>query len=160
MLPLLVGLVVLLMRMNMAVQISIVNQQYARAQAHFLTFNSPVYPELRLRRHPGSRDFLPTNRMILGVSENSPEEGDQRYRPEATEQMVARSRGLAGRKPDPGEESRETGFVRVRNTVALCTQSNVVNIGGKIEPLNATTVLEGRVKPSNFEYCRSPLDEQ
>ena len=40
-LPLLVGLAVVLIRVNSAIQMSIVNQQYARAQTLNLTYNSP-----------------------------------------------------------------------------------------------------------------------
>ncbi|MEO5970142.1 MAG: hypothetical protein ABIQ95_09460, partial [Bdellovibrionia bacterium] len=41
MLPLLIGMSTLLVNINTAIQMGIVNQQYARFQTLFLTFNSP-----------------------------------------------------------------------------------------------------------------------
>src|SRR5690606_10882360 len=68
MLPILVGMAVLLIRINMAIQVSINNQKYARAQTLYLTFNNSVYPV---------RDLFggaapPFNRMEVGISEESP----------------------------------------------------------------------------------------
>ena len=67
MMPVMIGIAVLTMRVNTAIQVSIVNQQYSRAQALFLTYNSAVYPPLKLR--------LPElqgkkyNQMLIGISD-------------------------------------------------------------------------------------------
>src|SRR4051812_29317262 len=76
-LPAIVVLIVVMVKVNMAIQVSIVNQQYARAQALWLAFNSPVYPELRHRVKNFQTGNKMANQMIIGVSQNSfPEEGD------------------------------------------------------------------------------------
>src|SRR5688500_8394742 len=84
MLPMLIGFCIMLMRVNMAIQISIVNQQYARAQTLFLTFNSPHYPSLERQ----VQDLTPNsmNQMLLGVSDNVAVAG---YTPKAPVQLIA-----------------------------------------------------------------------
>jgi len=67
-LPVLLGLVALMTRVNTAIQASLVYQQYARAQTTFLTFNSPVYPSLRLQASElNGKNY---NQMTIGVSDN------------------------------------------------------------------------------------------
>src|SRR5690606_35627967 len=65
--PLMFSLTMMLVKVNTVAQISIVNQKYARAQALFLTYHSPVFPDLNRQaqmRQAGS------DRLIAGVSEN------------------------------------------------------------------------------------------
>ena len=45
MLPLMVGLAMLMIRVNTVIQMGIVNQQYARAQALFVAGNGSEYPQ-------------------------------------------------------------------------------------------------------------------
>ena len=74
MLPMLVGLVLILVRINTAIQVSIVNQQYARSHALWLNFNSAVYPQLALRE--GHLTANNDNQMVIGVSDNTaPQDG-------------------------------------------------------------------------------------
>ena len=157
MLPMMIGLVLILVRVNSAIQVSIVNQQYARAQAHWLAFNSPNFPQ-RLKAGKPSlliNSFIdkPSNRMVIGVSENNASGGDDaQYTPEATTQLVARSKAKAG--PDntaPGDDSfTERGTVRIRTTVAMCTQTNVISgISGKLEALTAGSLGEHAI----FQFC-------
>jgi len=66
------ALVIVLARVNMAIQVSIVNQQYATAQAHWLAFNSaPFFPQLFLRVRNFQEAPKRGNLMILGVSSNT-----------------------------------------------------------------------------------------
>jgi len=89
-LPAVVILIAVLVRVNLAIQVSIVNQQYARAQALWLAFNSPVYPELRHRVKNFQSGTKLFNEMVIGVSQNAfPDEGDEAYQPEATIQNVS-----------------------------------------------------------------------
>src|SRR5947209_8462468 len=92
MLPIMVALTMMLVKVNTAIQVSIVNQQYARAQALWLTFNSPIYPALVSRM----ANFLPRafNQMIIGVSDNLAVPTG--YEPKAMEQKINRTRGPAG----------------------------------------------------------------
>src|SRR3954470_17424704 len=93
-LPALLGMTVMLIHANTAIQVSIVNQQYARAQALWLTFNSSVYPSLAQR--VANFDAKGYNQMVIGVSDNrAPNSADEKYNPKATVQNV-------GRKPASG----------------------------------------------------------
>ena len=161
-LPAIVALTVVLFKVNTAIQISIVNQQYARAQALHISYNSPVYP------YRGSGNLIQSqfvekgyNRMVVGISDNSPE-GDEdvagEYIPEASVHMIARNKLKAGSPGQPKEEPAERGFVRVRTTVALCTPSHVISAGkGFVAPTSLT--LRDPFDPKAFLFCRSPLDE-
>jgi hypothetical protein len=152
--PLLAAILLVLIRINTIIQVSIVNQQYARAQTHFLTFNSPVYPAITHRSRLIDQQ---SNRMIMGVSDNTITDEDEGadYAPEASVQMIARTAAQAKGKGPDHEEPKIRGYVRVRNTVALCTQMNVYNDKGHY----AAIQLHEGVSPSAFAYCRSPLDE-
>src|SRR4051812_43761116 len=70
-LPAVIVLIVVLVRVNSAIQVSIVNQQYARAQALWLAFNSPVFPELRHRVKDFQSGSKMSNQMVIGVAQNS-----------------------------------------------------------------------------------------
>jgi hypothetical protein len=86
-LPMLVALVVILVRVNSVIQVSIVNQQYARAQALFLAYNSSEFPSIdrRMSQLVAKR----YSQMVLGVADNAaPRQGG--YVPKAAAQNVAR----------------------------------------------------------------------
>lgn len=153
MLPLLVGMTLLLIKVNTAIQMSIVNQKYARAQALFIAFNSPVFP----RRGSIASNFVEknTNQMVVGVSENSftaeaieAAGGDQQ--PEASTFNIA-PRKVAGGSDAPGEEPAKRKNIRIRNTVSLCTQVNVLGDGVPIE--------RALGEQTKWEFCRSQVNE-
>ncbi|MGE4107014.1 MAG: hypothetical protein AB7F66_07335 [Bacteriovoracia bacterium] len=127
-LPILVGVTVTLVRVNTAIQMSIVNQQYARAQALFLAFNSPTFPELSKRVAVRMREQN-VGMMVVGVTNNLAPDADNEgaYIPEASIQAITRpgQRVPAG-LDDPGDPRAQRANVRIRNTVAICTQSNSV----------------------------------
>lgn len=141
--PTLIGFVSILIRVNTAIQISIVNQQYGRAQAHFLTYASAVYPDI------GKQDRLirySTNQLILGVEDF--QTGENGGAPTATVQRITRSASVVA--PDqPGEEPTTRAKVRIRNTVTLCTPSFFLT--------TAATRLDTMPLPENarFTYCGS-----
>jgi len=123
MLPIVVSLATLMVRVNTVIQVSIVNQKYARAQALFLAYNSPYYPELRLRKRMKE---LNSNELILGVSnKNAPlADSGQEYEPDPIiVSIVSRGKPVGD---DQSPEPAQRGRVRVRSTVTLCTQVNVV----------------------------------
>jgi hypothetical protein len=155
MLPMLIGMVILLVRVNMAIQVSIVNQQYARAQALFLTFNSPHFPELEKIKNGA------TNQLVAGVGDEvlPIERDDQPIAPAATSTMVARNRRLAGRQPTPQQTSEESGFVRVWNTVTLCSESKIMLVDGQEQRISPVNFVETRVRPSSLAYCRGADNE-
>jgi hypothetical protein len=160
-LPAIVILVVVLLRTNSAIQVSINNQQYARAQALWLAFNSPVFPELRHRVRNFQTGSKMANQMVIGVSQNSfPNEGDQVYQPEATVQNVSRKPSGAGGSDEPQTEPDARAKVRVRTTVSLCTQANI--IGGRPllqiqpDPPYTATGAWSLKDDARIDYCRRP----
>lgn len=169
MMPVLLALVVLVVKIHTAIQISIVNQKYARGRTLFLTYNSPVYPA-RL----GSRDLGPNglattelinkhyNRMVIGVSALtvSAEEDFGSLTPRALTQLVARSRATATGSNEDKSEPERRSLVRIRTTVALCTPSWVIRMGSRYESwASSQDLLGSEFSPASFAYCRSPLDE-
>jgi hypothetical protein len=160
-LPMLLGLTVLVIRTNTAIQVSIANQQWARAQALFLTFNSPIYPSVASRES----NFIQTgfNQMMIGVSDNiASSQGT--YVPIATVQNIAR-KANAGGSDDAQTVPSARAKVRVRTTVSLCTQPNVVPAGSAFAallPLGGGPQFAAQAKynlseSTKFDYCRSPL---
>ena len=152
-LPLMIGLVVVMIRVNSAIQISIVNQQYARTQTLRLAYNSPFYPEKDKRSALiGSK----MNQLIVGVSENQPTSGS--FIPEASVQRVTRLPTAQG--PDaPQEEPKQRAKVRIRDTVTLCTQSVVVKPGGGgVTPLmNGESYAANPSGSADYFYCGSEV---
>lgn len=156
-LPILLGLSVLLIRVNTAIQVSIVNQQYARAQTHFLTFNSSVYPSLRLRKFNMHANGF--NQMMIGVSDKAIPEGQDTAPPEATVIQISNSKEYKGsdeNQLEPEQRSR----IRVRTTVTLCTQTEVVGtkalvpLDDELKSSGASILAEEQQLQA--EYCRAP----
>jgi hypothetical protein len=167
MLPMMVGLVVILVRINTAIQISIVDQQYARAQTLTLAYNNPVFPLLRLREpHLTAIGY---NQMVLGVSDNPANNDEGHYTPKAATFYIARTKG----KPSGEDQAQpnERALVRIRNTVTLCTQPNVMAKGGGPAPILelknagseaspvyvAVNNYQLGENPKQFDYCGSPM---
>jgi hypothetical protein len=121
--PMLLMIVALMWRSNSAVQVSIVNQQYARAHALFLTFNSPYYPELKFKSPALSQDDLfmnnNYNQMLIGISEDSIPEGAAVQAAAPTYSIVAKSATVKGDESAKAMPSKRS-TIRVRSTVSLC----------------------------------------
>lgn len=157
MLPILVGLIVVMVRTNTVIQMSIVNQKYVRAQALWLTFNSPYYPRLSLRK---SRelcgDFDPAdqfikygfNRMVIGMADQPVE--DTGGKANAVTQFVARDASQLGNEGPSQSEPLDRAKVRVRTTVALCTQTNAIVTSKGLCGTTSSNIGENTV----FDYCR------
>lgn len=137
--PLLLGLTVITVRVNTAIQSSIVNQKYARAQTLFLTFNSPHYPERDVSGgKTGIRDFLAAkgvNQMVVGVSETAPPDGGA-FKPDAPSFKVNRTQATASADADPGSDPDETSKVLIRNTVTLCTETLAIQGENGVVPFS------------------------
>jgi hypothetical protein len=174
MLPVMVSLLVLMTRVNSAIQVSIVDQQYARAQAHFLTFSSPVYPEVRLRyAQLVGKNY---NQMLMGVGDNIVPGDGSAYTPIATTQNIARNRKIAAlgnndpqKEPNP-DSGEGRALVRVRGTVSLCTQINVINVNGALQSvldMVPGTLADGGTPqggvyhlsedPKQFAWCKAQV---
>ena len=157
-LPALIFVIVVLIKVNSAIQISIVNQKYARAQTLFLTYNSPIYPELRFRSQDSVFVSGGSNQMYLGVSNNvAPSDGDEIYQPEASWQNILPGTAPKGDDPPLQSEPKKRQNVRVRTTVSLCTQANSYEKSGNIWSSIYTSYLPEGL---NFSFCRSKSSGQ
>lgn len=151
MLPILIGLIVVMVRSNTAIQISIVNQKYARAQALWLAFNSPYFPRLSFRTAGGPNDqFIRHgyNRMVIGMADQPVD--DTGGKAVASTQVVVREGNPAGASGPSQSEPIDRAEVRIRTTVALCTQTNVVVTAQGLRPAEGDNIGEKTV----FDFCR------
>ena len=153
MFPLMVGIALMMVRVNTAIQISIVNQQYARAQALFIAYNSPIYPVLRFRAGDTSDRFTSkgTDLMVIGVSEE--ESSGQEIDPIPSTFLISRP-GHKLPKDEKQTEPKLRDRIRIRTTVAMCTQMNSVGRDGKPTPVNVLS--EGDV----LNFCQRGIYEQ
>ncbi len=162
--PLLLGLAILMIHVNTAIQISIVDQNYSRAQALFLTYNSPFYPEKSKQQ---TLMTFQMNQILVGVSGNLDSSGDSSYSPEATVQNVARSpsnpRALQASNEAQSEPKASRANVRIRNTVTLCTQNYQVGFNNPrgpfpVTPLMGYSAMSSIASGSSLaSYCGSKL---
>jgi hypothetical protein len=161
-LPLLLAGISFLYRANTAIQMSIVNQKYARSQALFLAYNSPYYPALNIRKSNKDAD-----RLVMGVSQNLAPTGSNggggEYIPKAEEVRTTRGplQGPSTRSgpggfqggDDAGKEIVEKrDSVRIRNTIILCTNTTWMDAAADGD-LRYFTFTDSNAP---FEYCRSP----
>ncbi len=150
MLPVLLGLIVVMVRSNTAIQMSVVNQKYARAQALWLTFNSPYYPRLSFRT-PGTAgdQFVQYgfNRMVIGMAETPVD--DTGGKATASKQAITRG-GVPAPEGPSQSEPIDRAQVRIRTTVALCTQTNAIVTREGLRPATAENIGENTV----FDFCK------
>jgi hypothetical protein len=150
MLPVLLGLIVVMVRVNSAIQMSIVNQKYARAQALWLTFNSPYYPRRSFRTAGDPADQFVQygfNRMVIGMAETPVD--DTGGQATASTQSVVRV-GVASPDGPSQTEPIDRAMVRVRTTVALCTQTNAVVTSQGLKSVTADNIGENTI----FDFCK------
>jgi Flp pilus assembly protein TadG len=154
-LPLLIGLSLIMIRVNESIQMSIVAQRYVRSQVLFLAQNSPEYPRRDLARALTAAN---RNQVIMGLREQPALDGEVKEEPKASTNMISRSKSTSINDLTSGtaEEPAKRSNVRIRNTVSLCTQSYFVNAQGGPKPLSADTLVEP-FKSSQFEYCVANL---
>lgn len=160
-LPMLMGSAMILIRLNTAIQMSIVDQKYARAQTLFLPHNSAIFPKIARQNDMFSKG---TNQMVLGVSDDNTavaSDGDgtvsATYHPTASTYRITRNVSSAGPDGPAQEEPASRGRVRIRNTISLCTHT----IAMKSASGSALAQFDGDVKEVNdakaFLYCASKL---
>lgn len=139
-LPFLFTFIALLYKINMAAQIAINNVQYARSQMFILTANSSEYPRLSFRFgafNPAASFHTEGHaRMVLGVADpeavaaaGASDSGT--LEPIPPIQNIAR-RGTTQPGSNAAGEPKNRTDVRVRNTVAICTQFNSAKDGGRV----------------------------
>lgn len=146
----------MMVKVNTVIQVSIVNQQYARAQALFLTYNSPFYPGLNFTATNDTMIDRGLDVMVLGVSDNiapKPDE-DEPYEPKATKLSIIRSGADAGDDSDPEPQLR--GRIRVRTSVALCTKVNSFSANGGNRAVSAGNYPE----QAQFGFCKGSFSSE
>jgi len=131
--PIFLGFVWILFQVNTAIQVSINNQQHSRGQMLHLAFNSPIFPELKFRVAPAGMVENKTDLFIAGTSAEHVEDGTSTVL--ATVVSVARD---AKKVLGESTQSLPVGVrtnVRVRDTVAMCTQRNLAVAGKDTESI-------------------------
>jgi hypothetical protein len=153
-LPLMLVLVFLLIKINTAIQVSIVNQQYARAQALYLAYNSPYFPALTNQVFQEKRLI---NKLEVGVSQNLPE-NDSNFEPEATVQNIARNTKIVA-SDDPKTLPTLRTKVRIRTTVTLCTQNVILNTAKGWQSTPQGSLLgQNSASELGASYCQGALE--
>ena len=130
-LPFLFLFVGLLFKLNLSIQSAINNQQFAHSQTYILTANSAEYPRLGFRLSPSLFKAAGQDQMILGVADPSgitqANNNDSDIEPIPQTQKIGRNKTIKG-SDDRGDQAKRSE-IRIRNTAALCTQSNNVPTG-------------------------------
>jgi hypothetical protein len=122
-LPFLLLFVILLYKIMIASQMSIVNSQYARSQVYVLLSNNSDYPRIYFRKLPSMFIAKDQDRMILGVADPKAASPDTSIEPMPQLYSISRKGTSVPGSNDTGEVKLRTE-VRVRNTSGICTQLN------------------------------------
>ncbi len=149
MVPLILGMLVFLRQVNMAINSSIVNQRYARATLHFLTFNHRWYPEQKFVQRNSHGTFM--RRWWVGVEEQKAPDDEDSSAPIAPTITIGRLPGsdTAG-VPAPDDVGH--GKVRIRTTSFIC----LAPFGNKLEKPYSQGGMpnDGFLDGGNsFRYC-------
>lgn len=139
MLPVMIALPLLLLQVCTAIQIGIVGQKYARSETLRIAANSPVFPALYVRIPYMADPQYAYNQMIVGTSDEKVGSTTQ-VEPVAPMVEIARPGAKHKGSNDRGEPNQRTA-IRIRSTVHLCTQPNVIG-GQPILPLNSSPPFE------------------
>lgn len=155
-LPFLFLFVGLLYKVNLAVQMSINNTQYARNQIYVLASNSPEYPRYQIRFQWGLFGQNNQDRMVLGVADpkaiSQAAANDSSIEPMPQTTKINR-RGTTVRGSEDRGEVNLRNEIRIRNTAAICTQLNSV---GSKAPWNSDSVrgLKSKRWPFGQTVCQ------
>lgn len=157
-LPMCLGVVMLMIRVNTVIQISIVDQKYAREQALFVAGNAADYP---LR--PGVVETLAgtgasmSNQLVMGVSENAPtgtgDADSESFNTQASTFVIGRASNRLG--SDAQGEVNKRSKIRVRNTVNLCLPLLSTN---NTPIFNQNTgIYQMPENPSQYKFCTTEI---
>ncbi len=150
-LPMMIGISLLLVRVNTAIQASIVQQKYARGAIHFFTWNSPYFPEKSFSGRMGyggnKQGPTGTNDFVIGVSGRTMTGSDSS--PSSLEVAITKD-GPAHPAQGIPESSRS---VFLRNSLNLCTKSHMLGDGTLPRFGNV-----GLNEQSTFAFCRGRFD--
>lgn len=159
-LPLLVALTMLMIRVNTAIQMDIVNEQWVREMALYISGNGANYP-----RRPGIIDQLAPlgyNQLVIGMAStyvsSSDGEGDgSNGAVDAPVYNIAGSKILGSDAPQ--EEPDNRSRIRIRSTVTLCLP--LITVGSSPVFNNSSGTLAYNLPDSPAAYanvfCQSQL---
>ena len=133
--PFLFLFVMVLFKLNLAIQSSINNAQYSRSQLLSLAANSSDYPRISFRTLPKTGFIaLQQDMMLIGVADptainqaGSSSSGAMEPIPQ-TQKIDKTGVNIQGSN-DNGEQTKRNEM-RIRNTAAICTQFNTPPITG------------------------------
>jgi hypothetical protein len=156
MLPVLLGLAMLMIRVNTVIQMGIVNQQYARAQALFVSGNGAEYP--RREAIVAVLSVAKYNQFVVGISEEpDPVDADALKIDASTYRIVPNS--VTGFNDAPGVEAAQRGNLRVRTSLTLCLPT-LLNGGTLLRPVFPITGVTQTYAigdtAKQFIFCSAP----
>lgn len=159
-LPVTVAVLILMIRSNTAIQMSIVDQKYSRAQILYLSGNGAEYP-LRTKVVKDMTDDG-MNQLVVGVSEDAPRdaEGGEGADTAASSYYIGRRPGLTGEDVDPGDTISKRLNVRVRNTVTICLPQVSFGKTPAVEISNSGIKYNYQEDPRAWQFCSSKTMEQ
>ncbi|MDR3607403.1 MAG: hypothetical protein P4M08_08485 [Oligoflexia bacterium] len=156
-LPLMVGLAVLMIRVNTVIQMGIVNQQYVRAQTLYVSDNAADYPQ-----RPGFISVLASsqyNQLVVAMVEPQELAGDPATSPPATTYRIA-PKTLNGFNNNDQTEAALRGVLRIRSTVTLCIPTLVSSSGTPVRPISLISppgqAIGMSSDPAQFIFCHAP----
>jgi Flp pilus assembly protein TadG len=157
MLPLMLGLAMLMIRVNTVIQMGIVNQQYARAQALYTAGNGAEYP--RREQIVSVLSGVKYNQLVIGISdEEDPLDGDLSTQKTATAYKIVPA-SVTGYNDSAQTEAQQRGNIRVRTSVSLCLPI-LVSGGMPIRPVFPLASDAQRWSmsdiPKQFSFCSAP----
>jgi hypothetical protein len=152
-LPLMVGLAMLMIRVNTVIQMGIVNQQYARAQTLYLAENGANYPQrMDITASLATHKY---NQLVVGVSDNQQINGGDVSPVTATTYKIVPST-TTGYNDNARTEANQRGNLRVRTSVTLCLPTIAAITSTPANP-GALFVVSGD-SPQQFNFCSAPQD--
>ena len=113
-LPIMGGMVLLLVQINMAINVSIVSQKYTRNHLYHLFFNHRYYPELNQAK---SINGGIAGRFWIGMDDRVEPDGGKEVNPHPIKVKIGTRK--AGKDDDPEAKIRQN--VRIRVTSFTCT---------------------------------------
>ncbi|MBN21627.1 MAG: hypothetical protein CL678_10110 [Bdellovibrionaceae bacterium] len=150
-LPVVIGTLSFLIKTNSAIQVSINNQQYARAQILIYMSNSSNYPRVQdISSWEAEGGGINRSKMVFGVSDNI-FSSDADIEPEAVISPIVTKDAEQGSRDTGTEDVKVRGKIRVRTTVALCAPLHFV--------ANGKLTRENLGDNHRFNYCQGGIDE-
>jgi hypothetical protein len=156
-LPLMLGLVMLMIRVNTYIQMGVVNQQYARAQTLFVSGNGAEYPQRPLVITNLAKARY--NQFVVAISDNEQSLDADPNTPQLATTYHIVPPGAPVGNDNAQTEATQRGNLRVRSSVTLCLPM-LVSGGTPLRPINGFIQPGAAAGPGTsaqqFVYCSAP----